>query len=109
MNRATDEALVVDLEARTGEVWVIPVGELDLDTAEELEQSLSIALASEAERVVVDLRGLEFMDSAGLRVIVAACTGPDGQRLQLVPGTEAVQGVFNVSGLAAELPFRPAA
>ena len=109
MHRATDEALVVDLEARTGEVWVLPQGELDIDTAEELEQSLSIALASEAERVVLDLRGLEFMDSTGLRVIVAACTGPDGARMQLLPGNDAVQGVFNVSGLAAELPFRPAA
>lgn len=104
-----DEALVVDLEARTGEVWVIPQGELDLDTSEELEQSLSIALASEADRVVVDLRGLELMDSTGLRVIVAACTGPDGARVQLVSGNDAVQGVFNVSGLAAELPFRPPA
>jgi len=108
MNRAMDEALIVDLEARTGEVWVLPRGELDLDTTEELEQALSIALASEADRVVVDLRGLEFMDSTGLRVVVAACTGPNGARVQLVPGNDAVQGVFNVSGLAAELPFRPA-
>ena len=108
MNRATDDALVVDLEARTGEVWVLPQGELDIHTTEELEQSLSIALASEAERVVLDLRGLEFMDSTGLRVIVAACTGPDGSRMQLVKGSDAVQGVLNVSGLAAELPFRPA-
>lgn len=103
-----DDALVVELEARAGEVWVLPRGELDIDTAEELEQSLSIALASEADRIVLDLRGLELMDSTGLRVIVAACTGPDGARMQLVPGNDAVQGVFNVSGLAAELPFRPA-
>jgi anti-sigma B factor antagonist len=103
-----DEALEVDLEARTGEVWVLPRGELDIGTTEELEQALSIALASEAERVVIDLRGLEFMDSAGLRVIASACTGPDGRRISLVPGSKSVQGVFNVSGLAAELPFRPA-
>jgi anti-sigma B factor antagonist len=103
-----DEALEVDLEARTGEVWVLPRGELDIGTTEELEQALSIALASEAERVVIDLRGLEFMDSTGLRVIASACTGPDGRRISLVPGRKSVQGVFNVSGLAAELPFRPA-
>lgn len=108
MDRAIGELLVVDLEARAGEVWVLPRGELDLDTSEELEHALSIALASEADRVVVDLRGLELLDSTGLRVIVAACTGPDGPRVQLVPGGAAVQAVFNVSGLAAELPFRPA-
>jgi anti-anti-sigma factor len=108
MRRAPDETLVVELEAREGEVWVLPMGELDLDTAEELEQALSIALASEAERVVIDLRGLELMDSTGLRAIAAACTGPDGPRISLVPGDQRVQGVFNVSGLAPELQFRPA-
>lgn len=108
MRHATDEAFEVDLEARAGEVWVLPRGELDLDTVEELEHTLSIALASEAERVVIDLRGLVLMDSAGLRAIAAACTGPHGQRISLVPGGKAVQGAFNVSGLAAQLPFRPA-
>jgi anti-anti-sigma factor len=108
MDRATDEALIVELEARAGEVWILPAGELDLDTVEELEQALSIALASEAERVVIDLRGLELIDSSGLRSIVSACTGPEGARMSLVPGNDAVQRVFNVSALAAELPFRSA-
>jgi anti-anti-sigma factor len=108
MHRAMDETLVVDLDARAGEVWVLPRGELDLATTDELEGALSIALASEAERVVLDLRGLEFIDSTGLRVIATACTGPDGSRMSLVAGNEHVQGVFNVSGLAPELPFRPA-
>jgi anti-sigma B factor antagonist len=108
MPHAMDDMLEVDLEARAGEVWVIPRGELDLDTTDEIERALSIALASDAERVVIDLRGLEFMDSTGLRVIAAACSGPGGGRVSLVPGNGAVQGVFNVSGLATELPWRDA-
>ena len=106
MSHADHDTLVVDLEARAGEVWVLPAGELDIDTIEELQQALSIALASDAASVVLDLRGLQLLDSAGLRVIVAACRGDDHQRLSLVAGPPAVQGVFNVSGLAAELPFR---
>jgi anti-anti-sigma factor len=89
-------------------VWVLPQGELDIDTVEEVERALSIALASEAERVVIDLRGLKLLDSSGLRTIVSACHGPDGARVSLIAGPPAVQGVFNVSGLASELPFRPA-
>jgi len=108
MQHGSHDTLVVDLEARAGEVWVLPRGELDIDTVEELEQALSIALASEAERVVIDLRELEFLDSTGLRSIATACRSEDGHRLSLVPGPPAVQGVFNVSGLARELPFRPA-
>jgi anti-anti-sigma factor len=109
MQHGAHDTLVVDLEARAGEVWVLAKGELDIDSVEEIEQALSIALASEAEHVVIDLRGLEFLDSTGLRGIVAACRGDDGHRLSLVPGPPAVQGVFNVSGLATELPFLPAA
>jgi anti-sigma B factor antagonist len=109
MQHGAHDTLVVDLEARTGEVWVLPRGELDIDTVEEIEQALSIALASEAERVVIDMRGLDFLDSTGLRAIAAACRGEEGHRLSLVAGPPAVQGVFNVSGLAGELPFRPAA
>ncbi len=86
---------------------MLPHGELDLDTCEEIEQALSIALASEAERVVIDLRGLQFLDSTGLRAIATACRSDDAERLSIVPGPPAVQGVFNVSGLARELPFRP--
>lgn len=108
MEHTDHETLVVDLEARVGEVWVLPSGELDLDTVDEVQRALSIALASDAARVVIDLRGLEFLDSAGLRVLVGACRGPDGQRVSMIPGPPAVQGVFNVSGLAADLPFRPA-
>ena len=108
MQHGAHDTLIVDLEARAGAVWVLPQGELDIDSVEEIEQALSIALASEAERVVVDLGGLEFLDSTGLRAIVAACRGDDGHRVSLVPGPPAVQGVFNVSGLAAELPFLPA-
>jgi anti-sigma B factor antagonist len=108
MPHAHHDTFVVDLEARSGEVWVLPKGELDLDTSEELEQALSIALASDAERVVIDLRGLDFLDSTGLRSIVGACRGPHAQRVSLIAGPASIQGVFNVSGLAAELPFRPA-
>jgi hypothetical protein len=34
MRHAPDETLEVDLEARAGEVWVLPRGELDLDTVD---------------------------------------------------------------------------
>ena len=108
MQHGAHDTLVVDLEARAGEVWVLPRGDLDVATCEELEQALSIALASEAERVVIDLRGLEFIDSTGLRAIAGASRADEAGRLSIVPGPPAVQGVFNVSGLAPELPFRPA-
>jgi anti-sigma B factor antagonist len=50
--------------------WVRPVGELDLDTAPELEGVLESVRAEGHPRVVLDLRGLTFMDSTGLRLVI---------------------------------------
>jgi anti-anti-sigma factor len=96
----------VRVEARDREVWVVPVGELDLDTAVELQESLGLAVRSDAAAVVLDLRELAFLDSTGLRVIIEACSAKGGPPVSLVPGPEPVQAVFNVTGLATELPFR---
>jgi anti-anti-sigma factor len=56
----------------TGQRTVITVGgELDLATAPRLEEALMPPLGGGAS-VALDLRGLEFMDSTGVRVVVAA-------------------------------------
>jgi anti-anti-sigma factor len=46
-------------------------GELDLGTAEQLER----ALADAGDDVVLDLRGLTFMDSTGVRMLLEAADG----------------------------------
>ncbi|HEV2820011.1 MAG TPA: STAS domain-containing protein [Solirubrobacteraceae bacterium] len=106
MEPRLEEDFDVRVEARDAEVWVAPVGELDLNTAVELEESLDLALRSDAVAIVLDLRELAFLDSTGLRVIIEACSAKDGPPVSLVPGPESVQAVFNVTGLATELPFR---
>lgn len=85
---------------------MVPVGELDLDTAVELQESLDLALRSDAAAVVLDLRELDFLDSTGLKVIIEACAAKEGPPVSLVAGPEPVQAVFNVTGLATQLPFR---
>ena len=81
-------------------------GELDLATAPELEQLVNERIDSPQE-VVVDLRGLEFMDSSGIRVLVAAHAraGRTGTRVFIVrpaPGS-AVAKIVEVAGLDREL------
>jgi len=60
-------------------------GELDLATAPELEAALLPGLR-EGGSAVLDLRGLEFMDSTGVRVVVAAhlAAQEHGGRLAIV-------------------------
>jgi anti-anti-sigma factor len=105
---AGPEPFDVAIEARGDELWVLPTGDLDLAAAPDLGESLSLALRSDARAIVVDLRGLDFLDSAGLRVLVDACTGPDAGRVSLVPGNERVHAVFVLSALDRRLAFREA-
>jgi anti-anti-sigma factor len=81
---------------------VAATGELDLATAGALEDAVLPAVR-DGRHVVLDLRGLDFMDSSGVRVIVAAhvAAGEHDGRLSLVrleAGTP-IRRVLEISGL----------
>jgi anti-anti-sigma factor len=100
------EEFAMSVDDRDGRAYVTLRGELDIATAPELEQLVNERLDSGRE-VVVDLRGLEFMDSSGIRVLVAGHTraGRAGTRLVVVraPGSSPVAKIVEVSGLDGEL------
>ena len=85
--------------------WVRPVGELDLDTAHDVEQQLAVLRADGCERLVLDLRGLRFMDSTGLRLVIRWDTTAkaDGFEFAIVPGIEVVDRVFQLTGMNEHL------
>lgn len=100
----TDE-FEADIEVRGDDLWVLPKGDLDIAGAPELEEALRLALASDAETIVVDLRGIELLDSTGLRALLEGRAQEGGERLRFVPGEEHVQGILRIAGLLDELPF----
>ena len=61
----------ISTSERDGRAVVVPRGELDLATAPELDAVVNERLDA-GQDVVMDLRELAFMDSTGLRVLVAA-------------------------------------
>jgi anti-anti-sigma factor len=94
---------------RSGQVAVVaPTGELDLSGAAVLQAELD-RLAEERELggVVLDLRGLEFMDSSGLRLVVLADmqAREAGRRFALVRGDETVHRVFEITRMNDRLDF----
>jgi anti-anti-sigma factor len=103
--RDTD-GFMVELEARGEELWVLPRGDLDLAGAPELRESLGLALRSDAAAVIVDLRGVDLLDSTGLKALVEAHAGPEGHRVSFVRGNDIVDQVLQVSHLDGELRFR---
>ncbi|MDQ6804670.1 MAG: STAS domain-containing protein [Actinomycetota bacterium] len=85
----------------SGSVRVRVAGELDLSTAPLLEQTLRRA-ERRARLIVLDLRELTFMDSAGLHVIVNASirASQSRRRLVLVRGPSQVDRLFTMTGAA---------
>jgi anti-sigma B factor antagonist len=95
--------------ARNGTVAVVtPTGELDLSGADLLEGELDrLAGDPTVATVVLDLRGLAFMDSSGLRLVVLTDMRfrELGRRFALVNGPDAVQRVFEITRMATRLDF----
>ncbi len=102
----SDGTLVVRC-VRDGDTQVISLcGELDLANCTTAEAELHEALDSGTE-VVVDMRELEFLDSTGIALLVAALRrNGDATRLRFIPSQfPAVTRVLQVTGIAERLPF----
>jgi anti-anti-sigma factor len=81
-------------------------GELDLTCDEPFQAELESALDDATGTLVLDLRGLTFIDSAGLRMLIVL----DGQATELglelvvLCGEGTVRGVLRETGLDGVLP-----
>jgi anti-anti-sigma factor len=86
---------------------VAPVGEIDRSTVGSLEIELKAAERSDARRIVLDLSGVTFLDSGGLKLLIHAQdrSRADSNRLRLVRGPRRVQRVFELTDTEALMPF----
>lgn len=80
-----------------------PVGRLDSNSSPELERAVLEHLEKGCKRMVFDLSGMDYVSSAGLRVILLA-----GKKLRATQGKLALSGmhelvaeVFTMSGFLA--------
>ena len=81
-------------------------GELDLARAAQLEEALSTARAT-ATQVEIDLSGLTFIDSSGLRALmnIHNDASDDGFSYILIAGPPEVHRTFVLTGLDRVLHF----
>jgi anti-anti-sigma factor len=89
---------------REGDLVVSPSGEIDMATAPEVRR-----LVDERDpgvtRIVLDLRGVTFMDTSGLQLLIELDRGMQeaGVEFAAVPGPRSVQRLLDMAGLTGRL------
>ncbi len=100
------DLLEVETHERSGWIAVTVRGQLDVATAPDFQQALMQAQFDGSSRVVVDLGGVEFLDSMGLGVIVGAIKRARTQagEIALAAPNDRVRQVLESSGVAEIVP-----
>lgn len=82
-------------------------GELDISSADRVEQALRRVEERSPSMMFLDLRPLRFIDSTGLRLVLGADLRArrDGRRLVIVRGPDPVHRVFRIALLDRRLEF----
>ena len=95
----------VTIEEQEGAIRVALSGELDISTAQQLEDDLKRVEAQRPELIVLDLRDLAFMDSTGLRLLILADqrAKEEGRRVAIGRGNEMIQRVLHLTRLDERL------
>jgi anti-sigma B factor antagonist len=80
-------------------------GELDMAGVDRFERSLTSDQSPEAGTFVLDLRGLTFIDSSGLRAVIMADqrVRSEGGRFVVVRGSDRVNQVMEMTGVAQRI------
>jgi anti-sigma B factor antagonist len=81
-------------------------GELDMNTAPELEQKLDAALSESDASIVLDLCECEFIDSTGIALIVRAWQRLEGEgqgRLVLCSHNHQVRRLLKITGVESSI------
>ncbi len=97
--------LTIETLSHEGVEHVVLRGEFDLAAVPAFEDRIAKAEAGAPAVIVVDLGGLQFMDSSGLRALVSADDRARRaeRRFAIVPGPPAVRRVFEITQLDERL------
>ena len=81
---------------------VVPVGRIDTITAPELEAAV---VTDGIEELVFDLAQVEYISSAGLRVLLSSQKRMAGKSMKIANAKPAVKEVFDITGFSDIFTF----
>ena len=106
MSIAEEAPFELSVDAAPGQVTIRVRGELDLSTLPGFAEAVVEAEASGADRVLIDLRELAFIDSSGVGELLRATDRGrrNGHALVFLRTDGAVEQTLRVMGVADLLP-----
>jgi anti-anti-sigma factor len=98
-------------ERRSGVLVIVPRGRLDSSASAQLEKALLAPVAAGEKRLVIDMAGVEYISSAGLRafLLLARKTKETSGQLVLAGMSPGVKQVFDLAGFTALFSVEPSA
>lgn len=86
---------------------VMLAGELDMAAVEQVEGAVEAQLEAGARELVLDLAQLSFIDSSGVRLLLAldARAAREGWALTLARPAEQVRSILRITGIDESLPL----
>jgi anti-anti-sigma factor len=99
------EASVDQWREESGALVVRVTGEVDMSNAGKVRDVVDRVTGTGVDRLIFDLGGLEFIDSSGLAVLLAAAQKVPS--VQLRNPSPIVRRVVEVTGLSETLPTEP--
>jgi len=97
-NASKSATLKISVSNEGAEYTLNVEGRLDTNTSPELEAKINEVIGN-ANKLIIDLGNLEYISSAGLRVLLGAAQVMEGKGDMVVRNvTEAVREVFDLTG-----------
>lgn len=110
MTPDSEQHLTISVDRSEGEVVLALAGELDPHTAPQLDSELEALTGGDGpSRVVLDLTGMTFLDSAGLRVIISGqkALAESGADLVLRHPNDTARRLLEITGLVEHVTVEP--
>jgi len=95
-----DKIMTTQIVAEGDAIRLVVEGSVNSQTAETFEKAL-LPLVKEGKKVVVDFAGVDYLSSAGLRVLLEASnTVAKPEDLKLIHVSKDVKDVFDMTGFS---------
>ena len=96
-------ALSIDINNNTeNRAWEIClIGEVDISNVHEFKEQIETALAKVEQNILIDLSGLDYIDSTGLGIIIGVYSSikDKGLTIKVANPGDSIKKLINITGL----------